>query len=276
MSPRQISRWEGLTTSQLQRRWRGHQVCIYGRVGSTNTVAASLAEGGVPAGTIVLAREQTTGRGRGDNVWHSPAGRGLYLSMVFRPAGVENPALLSILAGLGVTRELDVAFPGLAPRLKWPNDIMVGHAKLGGILCEASSEGDAIRHLVIGIGINVKRFEVPRKLRGGVAFLTEAAGVEAELVSVADAAIRGLESETANPPPVLDSARLDQVDRYDWLRDRRVRLHLPHFEDVISGVAVGIAPDGALLFRPDRGALRRVKVGHLEIDAPEQVREAES
>ena len=86
-----------------------------------------------------------------------------------------------------------------------------------------------------------------------------------ELVDVADAVVRGLEKYLSHPAPVLTPALLDEVDRHDWLRDRRVRLTSPSAEEgeahATSGVCVGIAPDGALLFRPDRGALRRVQAG---------------
>ena len=82
---------------------------------------------------------------------------------------------------------------------------------------------------------------------------------------MADAVVRGLETHLSHPEPVLTQALLDEVDRHDWLRDRRVRLTSPGAEagetQGTSGVCVGIAPDGALLFRPDRGALRRVQSG---------------
>lgn len=266
MSPRQISKWDGSSPAQLRKRWNRKHVYFYGRVDSTNDVARALAEEGAPEGTVVIAREQTHGRGRGDRTWFSPAGSGLYLSMVFRPAGLENPTLLPVLAGLGIAGQLTAAYPDLATRLKWPNDIMAGDAKLAGILCEAVWEGDAPRHLVVGVGINVKPLgpDAPPDLASTATSLEEATGADVSLTAAADAAIQGLEAEMHDPPPALDVSRLDSVDRLDWLRDRRVRVRTEASDEFVRGVAVGIAPDGALLFRPDRGALRRVKVATVE------------
>lgn len=268
MSPRQVSKWDGSTPAQLRKRWKRDHVYVYGRVDSTNDVARALAEDGAPKGTVVIAREQADGRGRGDRTWHSPPGSGLYLSMVFRPGGLESPNLLPVLAGLGIAAQLDAAYPGLAPRLKWPNDIMAGDAKLAGILCEAVWEGDAVRHLVIGVGINVKPFgsKAPADVARTASSLEEATGTEVSLVEAADAAIRGLEDEMHDPPAALDAGRLEGVDRMDWLRDRRVRVRSEAADEFVRGVAVGIAPDGALLFRPDRGALRRVKAATVELE----------
>jgi biotin-(acetyl-CoA carboxylase) ligase len=102
-------------------------------------------------------------------------------------------------------------------------------------------------------------------VRAGGAALDDYLEQPAELVDVADAVVRGLEKYLSHPEPVLTPALLDEVDRHDWLRDRRVLLTSPSADEgeahATSGVCVGIAPDGALLFRPDRGALRRVQAG---------------
>ena len=269
MSPRQLAKWDGSSPAQLKRRWAREHVYVYGRVDSTNDVARALAEGGDPAGTIVIAREQSRGRGRGDRTWFSPAGSGLYLSMIFRPAGIENPTLLPVLAGLGLAMQLSTSFPELSARLKWPNDIMVGDAKLAGLLCEAVWEGSAARYLVVGVGINVKPLGpgAPADVAGSATSLEQATGAEVSLTQAADAAIRGLEAEMHDPPPSLDPNRLESVDRLDWLQDRRVRLRSDAADEFARGVAVGIAPDGALLFRPDRGALRRVKMATVEVES---------
>ncbi len=259
MTHRKVSKWGGLSAEQLRKRWGREDVHLYGAVDSTNDLARELAEDGAAAGTVVLAREQGSGRGRAGREWHSPAG-GLYLSMIFRPQEAENPELLPLLAGLGIVRELERRIEGLAPSVKWPNDLMAGDRKLGGILSEAAWGQGRIRHLVVGTGINVARLGegAPRGLRSLATSVNAATGRDVPLVEVADAVIAGLEAFVPRAPARLDPSLLALADRYDWLRDRRVAVTPLDGGETSTGTCVGIAPDGALLFRPDRGALRRV------------------
>jgi BirA family biotin operon repressor/biotin-[acetyl-CoA-carboxylase] ligase len=260
MSARPVAKWADSTAAKLRKRWNRAGVHLFGKVGSTNDEAKRLAEQDAPAGTIVIAREQAAGRGRGGKAWQSPPNAGVYMSMVFRPTRLGNPHLLPVLAGLGVTRALDAGFSGLAPGLKWPNDIYAGGRKLAGILAEATWADSTLRHLVVGVGVNVKPLpaSAPKRVRARATSLEEELGEQIDFVTVADAVISGLEEYLAEPPAALDHRALELVDHYDWLRDRRVRLLAAGGDAPLPGIVVGIAPDGALLFRPDRGALRRV------------------
>lgn len=241
---------------------------MYGKIDSTNAAAKDLAERGAPGGTIVLCREQTQGKGQKGRAWLSPPRIGVYLSMVFRPSRLSNPALLPILAGLGIVGKLDRCFPTLEPAIKWPNDIIVRDRKCAGVLAEATWSDRSLRHLVVGVGVNVKPLpgKVPATIRKGAISIEEALGREVRLAAVAEAVVQGLEAELASPAERLSPALLETLDRYDWLRDRRARVFTPGDEVGVSGICVGIAPDGALLFRPDRGALRRVKSAHVEAE----------
>ena len=261
MSARRISKWAGRTEAELRQRWERPDVHLFGKVGSTNDEARKLAEEDAPAGTIVIGREQKGGRGRGGRVWHSPPNSGVYLSMVFRPGELENPGLLPVAAGLGVVRALDRTFSGLGPALKWPNDIYAGERKCGGILAEAAWSKGAPRQVVIGVGINAKPLpsSVPAAVRSAATSLEDEIGAQVDLADVADAIVDGLEAFLGESTPALDHGALELLDHYDWLRDRRVSVLVHGAESATPGVAVGIAPDGALLFRPDRGALRRVE-----------------
>jgi BirA family biotin operon repressor/biotin-[acetyl-CoA-carboxylase] ligase len=267
MTEERVSSWHGHDAEELRERWDREEVHLFGSVTSTMDVARGLAEDEeAPDGTVVLAREQTEGRGRADRVWHSPPG-GLYLSMVFRPGRVTNPAILPVLAGLGIAREFDGAWPGAGVALKWPNDLLAGGRKLGGVLSEAVSGEEGVRFLVVGVGVNVAPLpgDVPGEIREGATSLEDAVGEEVDPVEAADAVIRGLEAYVPDAPPGLDEGLLELVDEYDWLRDRRVSVRLPDEEEPLPGMCVGIAPDGKLLFRPDRGALRRLDRGDVEV-----------
>lgn len=259
MTPRRASRWAGHGVEELRERWEREGVHVYGKVGSTNAVARELAEEGAPEGTVVLAREQTEGRGRSERRWYSPPG-GLYLSMVFRPDRAGLSPLVSVLAALGVVRRLDRAFAELGPALKWPNDIVVEGRKLAGVLPEASTGPGGPRYLVAGVGLNVRALgdEAPPEVRRSSTSLED--HVESpDPLAAADAVVQGLENFLRSPPAAAGPAVLALLDEYDWLRDRRFRvLTGEEEEEGMPGVGVGIAPDGALLFRPDRGALRRL------------------
>jgi biotin-(acetyl-CoA carboxylase) ligase len=134
---------------------------------------------------------------------------------------------------------------------------------MGGVLAEASWSESGPRYLVLGVGINVRPLGrvVPADLAGRATSVEAVLGKSVPLVEVADCVVAGLGAWLTRAPASLEGGLLALVDRYDWLRDRRARLTLPGGEESQPGTCVGIAPDGALLFRPDRGALRRVTDG---------------
>lgn len=133
-------------------RWRVER---YQQVGSTMDVAAELAEAGAPAGTVVVAEEQTAGRGRFDRVWVAPPGTCLLFTVIFRPdlAVAQRPALSHQIATY--VRDAIAEVTPLRPEIKLPNDVMVAGRKLAGILCQTSIRGRQLDYLLVGIGLNV-------------------------------------------------------------------------------------------------------------------------
>jgi len=123
-------------------------------VGSTNDIAAALAEKGEAEGTVVAAEWQSAGRGRQGRAWASPPGSGLYASIILRPEPNIIP-LVTIAAGVAIADAV-ARTTGIAPALKWPNDVMVGERKLAGILAEASFSSAAAAHVVLGFGLNLR------------------------------------------------------------------------------------------------------------------------
>lgn len=265
MSPRQSKSWAGQSVADLRARWGRECVYTYGSVESTNDVARELGEAGAVSGSIVVCREQKAGRGRGENTWVSPAQAGLYLSMLVRPARESIAPLVTVLAGVDSVRALNADFPTLDASIKWPNDLIARDRKLGGILAETTRGADGGQILIVGIGVNAYRARLPVDLEGAVA-LDECVD-SFDLPRLADAVIRGFERRIPGAPTSLDEAALDELDGLDWLKNRRVKHQLPAGEPAV-GVAAGIAPDGALLLRPDRGALRRVVAGSVEVVRP--------
>ena len=143
---------------------------------STNDLAKELAVQGAPEGTVVVAEAQTGGRGRLGREWDSPPGVGLYVSLVLRPMlpPMELPQITLTTAVAVVRAVRRVA--GVAPGIKWPNDLLLNGKKLGGILTEMETESDRIRHVVVGLGLNVNNPGFPPELAATATSLTLTAG----------------------------------------------------------------------------------------------------
>lgn len=162
--------------------------------GSTNADVASAASAGAPEGLVLVAEHQRAGRGRADRVWTAPPRSGLTFSVLFRPPAATRPmwGWLPLLGGLSVARPLS-RLSGLDVGLKWPNDVLIGHRKVAGLLAEVV--GDAV---VLGIGINVS-------LR------------EDELPVPAATSLRLAGSEVVDREPVIRAVLRELADRYrDW------------------------------------------------------------
>ncbi len=144
------------------------QICT-----STNEVVKDMAVQGAPEGTVVIAEEQTLGKGRYQRLWHSPCGKGLYLSVLLHPIQPEI-SLLTLTVGLAVAEALLNVW-GVRVCLKWPNDLLWEGKKLGGILSESSFIGNQLNHVVVGIGININHSEedFPASIRGAAISLKQ-------------------------------------------------------------------------------------------------------
>jgi BirA family biotin operon repressor/biotin-[acetyl-CoA-carboxylase] ligase len=143
----------------------GNKIFHYFVVDSTNSVAAELAAQGAPHGTVVLAEEQTSGRGRFGRTWYSEKASGIYTSIILRPALPPSAApILTLMAGLAV-RQAIIDATKLTADIRWPNDLLVNGKKTAGILTEMTAEMDRLHSVVLGIGINVNHSEMPPDLR---------------------------------------------------------------------------------------------------------------
>ena len=141
------------------------EIHIFPTIHSTNTYAMQEAQKGAPHGSVYLAEEQTAGRGRGAHAWHSEPHSGLYISILLRPEMVPADALwLSLATGLAVHKAIENV-TGLVADIRWPNDLLFGSRKFGGILTEMNAEATRVHYAVAGIGINVNHGQFPEELR---------------------------------------------------------------------------------------------------------------
>ena len=151
--------------SVLDTKWLGKELEYYYETDSTNNRARDAAEKGASHGFLAVADCQTAGKGRRGRVWNSPHGTDIYMSFVLRPTFTPSQAsMLTLVAGMAVVKGVQKA-TGLSAMIKWPNDAVVNGKKICGILTEMSTEEDAIRYVVPGIGINVNATEFPEEIR---------------------------------------------------------------------------------------------------------------
>lgn len=150
--------------SSMHSKVMGQNVVYYSEADSTNTRAKRLAEEGCPHGTLVVADCQTAGKGRRGRAWSSPAGSGIWMSLVLRPdIPPSSASMVTLVAALAVAEGIRRT-TGLTPQIKWPNDIVLSGKKICGILTEMATELQEIQYVVIGIGINVNTDEFPEEL----------------------------------------------------------------------------------------------------------------
>jgi BirA family transcriptional regulator, biotin operon repressor / biotin---[acetyl-CoA-carboxylase] ligase len=241
----------------------GQSVRWYARVGSTNDEAKRLAEAGAPEGLLVMAEEQTAGRGRAGRTWHTPPGSGLAVSLVLRPKLPPDLApRLSMLAGVSTCEGIELA-SGLQPQLKWPNDVLVNGRKAGGILVESAMAGERLDFAVLGIGLNVSEAPTAQAVDFQAISLNEAAGSAVNPLQVLRSILERMEVRYDQLAPAENPALYEAwSQRVVWLGERVAALTA---QGEVSGVAEQVAEDGALLVRVNTGALVRVLAGDVRL-----------
>ncbi len=248
------------------------------QVGSTNDVAAGLARGGAPEGVVIVADHQTAGRGRWGRSWTATPGSSLLVSVLLRPRPDRVPLTLVPLAcGLAAAEACrDVA--GFEPGLKWPNDLVVGEAKLGGILAElvGGPPNGGRPAVVVGLGLNLTspvdddRYVVDL---GRITAADQVAGRPVQRDDVLDAFLARLgERYGALEHAGGRDALLGDYRRRCVTLGREVRVELPNGTS-LEGRATDVAPDGSLVVQERAGAARLVAAGDVVHLRPNSVRE---
>lgn len=232
----------------------GSPVYFFPSVGSTNDVAAGFVAAGHVEGAVVIAEAQTAGRGRRGHTWFSPAGAGLYVSVVLAPrlAGREPDratALLTLAAGVALAEGIE-RVTGLSPAIKWPNDLLVGRRKLAGILAEGVSPpaARALQSVVLGYGVNVSSAAYPPELASRVTSLESELGRAVDRAQLCVETLGALASRYDD----LLAARFAAI--LDAWRARAPGCHGARVSWVaadgpMSGTTAGIDDGGALLVR---------------------------
>jgi len=242
----------------------GEHIHHFYRVGSTNTVAMEAAAAGAPEGSVFLAEQQTAGRGRGNNQWHSAESNGIYCSVILRPALPPADVLvLSLAAGLAVHAAIEDVDSRVVPDLKWPNDVLIHGKKFCGILTEMSAEATRVRHIVVGFGINVNHAHFPEELAETATSLRLTTGSEWSRMEACAALLKSLDREYRGLLSTGD-AQADILRRFEE-RSSSVRGRKVHLEDNgFDGTTEGLDSRGFLQVRTQEG-LRVVYSGTVRI-----------
>ena len=224
---------------------------------STNTELARRASQGAAEGLVILAEEQTAGRGRLQRAWSSPRGAGLYFSILLRPAIPQNHwPLITFMAALAVGDAVREA-AGVETDIKWPNDLLSGERKICGILAEAI-DTPLGRAVILGIGINLTENAYPPELASVATSVSEAAGCAPDREQILEALLDALShwySRLAEPGQIVDA----WSNRSSYAIGKLVQVN--NVDDVWQGTTCGIEPDGALRLRTSSGEIKLVRAG---------------
>jgi|SRR5438309_1466722 len=245
-----------LSPSLLRRRLRdspfGKRIYHYFKTASTNSIALRLGHAGEPHGAIVLAEEQTGGRGRAGRSWHSEKTSGIYMSALLRSqiSPIVAP-VITLVAGLAV-RDAVQEETGVAADLRWPNDVLADGKKFSGILTEMYAEPSQVRFVIVGVGINVNHTALPAELTGIATSLRLVTGKPVSRLQLLVRLLHHLDSYynrflAEGAQPIL--ARFAEVSTYAC--GKRVRITTGGESYV--GTSDGLEPNGLLRVRRDDG-----------------------
>ena len=253
-------------TQALGPRAAAFEIGIVPVTASTNTALLARAAAGAPSGTVLAAEAQTAGRGRRGRVWVSPVGGALAFSLLWRfEQGAAGLAGLSLAVGVALARALHGC--GAAAQLKWPNDVLVGGAKLAGILIELQGDASGPSAVVIGIGLNVALSPAARAaIDQPVTDLAESCAAPPGRNALLAALLGELHTTLTAFADQGFKPFAREWERHHAYQDRRVTATLPDGR-TLSGVARGVADDGALLIEAG-GKAQRLVSGEVSVRAP--------
>ncbi|RXK55776.1 biotin--[acetyl-CoA-carboxylase] ligase [Oleiharenicola lentus] len=263
-SPPQLH--HALIQAHLASRAKPPTIITLEQVDSTNSEASRQLASGSRTPLVILAREQTQGRGRRGRVWHSPPAGNLYSTFVFRPK--LEPARLqdfTLWMGLNVC-ELIANFCAVEPGMKWPNDVYFNGRKAGGMLTEARIDADEVHDLVFGLGLNLnaRSTDLPKDLQKSAISLSEAAGSPLDVNRFA-AALIGRVLTACNR--FFEGDYRDKFaelwQRFDVLRGQPVSV--TQGDRSVAGTATGIDDEGSLIVRTTAGRTERFRAGEVTL-----------
>jgi BirA family transcriptional regulator, biotin operon repressor / biotin---[acetyl-CoA-carboxylase] ligase len=244
----------------------GRDIRVFEQTTSTNDVIEKLARDGVKEGVVVFAESQTKGRGRLGRKWISPGRKGLWFSILLRPELRPQEATQLTVASATALRRAIQSVTRLQPEIKWPNDILLGGKKVAGILTELSAEVDRVKHIILGIGVdvNLDAGELPVELRKTATSLKMETGGMVSRAELAVAILRELDFDYARICGGAFPAVADEWESGCVTIGKNVTVHIG--DRKIRGRAESLDDDGALRLRTEHGHLERIIGGDVTLE----------
>jgi len=248
----------------LRTKWLGRTIHYFHTIDSTNSKAYQLALQGAEEGEVVIAESQKKGRGRLGRHWFSPSFLNLYLSIILRPKIPPQQASLITLMAAVATADAIWKYSGLLPVIKWPNDILLGGRKVAGLLNEIHSEMDRIHFVILGIGVNLNMDGemFPKDIRGVATSLKREMGQTISRKAFLRSLLEELEEWYGIFLKEGGAAILEAWRDRAKIKGRRVKV--TSFGETLSGVAVDVDSDGALILKTRHRERKRIVAGDVE------------
>ncbi|TGB05473.1 biotin--[acetyl-CoA-carboxylase] ligase [Halobacillus salinus] len=242
----------------LNTKWIGQHLYHYPQVESTQDIVHQLAKEGKPHGTVVIADEQVKGKGRMAREWHSPEGKGVWMSILLRPdlPPVQAPQL-TLLTATVLANVMDKR-SALVPSIKWPNDILVHHKKVAGILTEMQAEQDRIQYVVLGIGINVNQEdgEIPSMIAHKASSLKMESGEKWDIQEFVQSILSTFEKTYDSFIEEGFQEIKQEWERYGYKIGEKVTISTMRRD--FKATLLGIEADGALLAKDEQGEMEKL------------------
>ena len=244
----------------------GRDIRVFEQTTSTNDVVEKLARDGVKEGVVVFAESQTRGRGRLGRKWISPVRKGLWFSILLRPDLRPQEATQLTVASATALRRAIESETGLKPEIKWPNDILIGGKKVAGILTECRAELDRVKHVILGIGVdvNLNANEFPPELRKPATSLKIESGKTIDRADLAAAILRELDRDYMRVCAGKFASLADEWEEHCTTIGKNVSVQIGGRK--IRGHAESLDDDGALLLRTEHGRLERIVGGDVTLE----------
>jgi BirA family biotin operon repressor/biotin-[acetyl-CoA-carboxylase] ligase len=249
----------------LKTEFMGRHIHFEEVISSTQKIAHTLAGNGAEEGTIVVADQQTSGRGRLARAWYSPKQTGIWMSMILRPKiPINKTPQLTLLTAVALIQAIEEV-TGLTPEIKWPNDILINGKKIVGILTELQAEADRVHSVIIGVGMNVNHTldQFPEELQAIATSIAAETGEQADRAQIIQAIMMNFEKLYTSY--LVHGFKPVKLLWESYAISLNKNLIARTLQGTIRGRAIGIDDEGVLLLETTEGNIEKIYSADIEI-----------